>query len=826
MSKDPEKDKGTPPENGCSRRQFLKTAGMGNLVLGLSALGLGQVSCGQGDAVDTDTKGSLIGAVRLDPAKAYGDVPVLLEKYIKENDDASWALLKQRIDYVYDHIGYSVLPVLESGGLKERIKAEIEAGRKMFFKPNIVNAAVLDLAGDGTPGLATGVVSATNWTFLAALMRFFHDKLGIRYYQMAVGEAGVTTPTLAAIIDCTPEAVLEGCGFKRPDGKTYWAGYPFYFVRRYLAEATKALDPRDDPMSGYADSLSGTYVTPGDAARQGKLAMYELNNAERFDRGRVVLVPDGGDNYPEGITIHKALIGDPGDPGNYPGNVLVNCPVLKVHSNSVITSAIKNIGIGGWPMRAGKDPDPATHDWLYAYPHDDPPGMKGGCPGGPNKGGVYHARWYVRKVNDEGMPLEIAEVPNLGLDGTMVDISLAIRNQVPHTLHVVDAIRPINFEHGGTGAGVALDEGLVFSSEDPVAVDLFSARYLFKTVPRDPLFPSTFERPLSIPRYDAALGAIVTDKSVMDARVSRSKLFRYSAYRGLGQTYYHVSGVDVTSGDPMVLATLDGHFGRIKGGRFEDVMTCEFYYNIPKILWDLQPIVLAYAQATDALTQAALGYNPGYLEEFMALDENGDGVIDDTEAGKDGLWDCQCAGGGIMDNMMGKGMFQKASFFNPSRTLKYSNKAWNVDTSGGTGKHVESMKISADTTAFNAALNMSKGGPGTDAFFNVPYGTGADKIPKWPSLQYARYRGEMGVIHKTLYVEAKAYAEEKGQSFTLFVPDSVPYFPPASYNPDGVQSIVEISDQEFLPGGESNPKYDPEFSAKVFTAWFQGGEKW
>lgn len=793
---------------GISRRQFVKTVGVASLAVGGGALG---VEAAEAEATGVHAKGSLIGAVKLDPAEAYGDVPILLESYIKQNDATAWGLLMQRIDYVHDHIGHSVLPVLKNKNLKDQIKAEIKAGRKLFFKPNIVNAEVLSLKGDGSPGLTSGVVAATNWPFMAALMRFFHDQLGIRYYQMAVGEAGVTTPVFSTLLKCAPEALLEG----RLDGATRWSGYPFYFVRKYLAEATDALDPLDDPTSGYGDSVNGTYITPGEATRLGKLIMYELNDAEKFDRGRLVLVPDGGDNYPEGIIIHKALVGDPSDPSNYPGNVLVNCPILKVHSNGVITNAIKNLGIGGWPMRAGRDSDPDTPDWLYAYPHEEPPGVKGGVPGGPNKAGVYHARWYVRKANDEGMPLEIAEAPNRGLDGTMVDINLAIKSQVRHILHVVDAIRPINFEHGGNGTGVALDEGLVFTSEDPVAVDLLCARYLFTNAP-------TFERSLPIPHYTQ--GAIVTNGTVMDARVSRSKLFSYSAYRKLGQLDYHVKGVDKTTDDSPRLETRNGQLGRIRDGKFEDVMTREFYYDIPKILWDLQPTVLAHAQATDSLTQARLGYDPGYYAEFMALDENGDGVIDDTESGRDGLWDGLCAIGGYSSHFhthtgpRSRGMFQTVS-----RLLKYSDKAWNVDISGGTGQSVDTMRILLDTQyAFNTAFNMAKGKPGTDTFFNIPYGTGADGVvDKWPSLQYARYLVDTNTI-RLLHTLAK----ETNQGFTLFVPDSVPYFPSAPYNPDGLANIVEISYQELLPSGKPNPKYDPNFAAKVFTAWFASGEKW
>ncbi len=776
-----------------------------------------------------DTEGSLIGAVRLDAARASADVPGLLERTIKQ-DDAAWALLKQRIDYVYDHLGYALTPVLNKDDLRQRITAEVEAGRKLFFKPNIVAVNVLDFPGDGTPGLATGVVAATNWTFMAALLRFFHDELGVRFCQMAVGEAGVTTGGYAAILECAAEAVLEG-RIPRPEGELTWVGYPFYFVRQYLAEATTARDALDDPMNGYAESVSGTYLTPGEATRRGKLMMYDLNQAEKPGRGRLVLVPGGGDNYPEGIILHTALVGDPDDPDAYPGSVLVNCPVLKVHCNAVITSAIKNLGIGGWPMRAKHGDDPNNHDWLYAFPHADPPGMKGGVPGGPNKGGVYHARWYVKKVNAEGMPLEIAETPNHGLDGTMVDINLAIRSQIPITLHAVDAVRPVDLEHGGTGIGVAHDEGLVLVSENPVAVDLLGARYLFTTEPRDPAAPHTFERPLSVPRYDEVQGAIVADESVMDARVSRSRLFDYAAGRGLGQLDYFVEGADVTAADPatgesLLLVTADGHLGRVRDGRFEDVVTSEFYYDVPKILWDLQPVVLAHARATDALTRAALGYDSGYLAELMALDENGDGVIDDTEAGKDGLWDCQCAGGGISLNLHAHGHTHHGNFHAPSRILKFADKAWNVDTLSGTGVSVDTMRIGSDSMAFTTALDLSRGEPGTDAFFNIPIGTGADGITRWPSLQFARYVSEAGMIRTMLYPQAKAYAEETGQELTLFVPDAAPYFPSASYNPDGLPGIVEISDKELLPSGDPNPKYDPDFAAKVFTAWFQNGERW
>jgi len=771
-----------------------------------------------------DADGSLIGAVRMDPVDAHGDVPGLLERTIKDADAEAWSQLKSKIDYVYGRLGHALRPVLAHEGLAERIKTELAAGRRLFFKPNVVCAVVLDYVGDGTPGLTTGVVAATPWQSVAALLRYFHDDVGVPYHQMAIGEAGVTTPMLSTFFGCAPEAVLEG-RVPRDDGSVLWMGYPFYFARRYLAESTQPLDALDDPMAGYEESATGTYLTPGEAGRLGKLMMYELNQAECGDRGRLVQVPDGGDNYPDGIVLHKAMVGDPGDPADYPGSVLVNCPVLKVHCNSVITAAVKNLGIGGWPMRA-RHGDAGAHDWLYAFPHADPPGMKGGVPGGPNKGGVYHSRWFVKRVNEEGMPLEIAETPNMGLDGTMVDIDLAIRSQVALWLHVVDAIRPVDFEHGGTGIGVARDEGFVFASEDPVAVDLLCARYLFTQAPRDPDEPGAFRRLLPVPRYDAASGAIVGDETVLDDRVSRSRLFGYAAGRGLGATDYHVAGLDVTGVEPVPLVSAGGRPGRLAGGRVEDIVTSVLYYDVPKILWDLQPTVLAFARATDELTRAAKGHDPGYLAEFLALDEDGDGVIDDSESGRDGLWDCQCAGGGIADNLIGRGRIEQGSFFAASRLLKYADKAHNVDVSSGTGHRVDTMRIWADTAAFAKAFDMARAEPGTDVFFGIPYGTGPDGVPRWPSLQYARYLVEKGMIRGALYEQARLHAQATDQEFTVYVPAAVPYFPAASYDGEGIPGLVAISATETLPDGSPDPAYDPEFASKVFTARFASGEAW
>jgi hypothetical protein len=795
-------------KRGVPRWQFLVTSAVFVALFGVVGIGLGGLVYARGPEVDgPEGGGALIGVVRLNPQLSYVGVPDLLEKHIKKQDETAWPEITEKINYTYKGLSNALTPVLMTENLKEGILADIKAGKKLFIKPNLVVPRTLDLAGDGTPGSRASVYACTDWAFIAALMRFFHDDLGIRYYQMALGEAGTLMPAYSALLKCTPEALIEGCGFKRPDGTPYHAGWCMNWIRKYLSETTKPLDPKDDPLNGYMDSIEGNYVTPGQATRDGKLMVYDLNNAEWFDRGRRVDVPDGGDNYKEGIVLHKAIVGDPADPENYPGCVLVNAPILKVHAITIITNAIKNLGIGAWPMCAGNDSDAKTCDWLYSYPPDSPPGLKGGVPGWAGTvpwrgGGVYHDRWYVTEANEEGLPLKITDKPNMGIDGTMVDIALAIQGQVPHMLHVVDAVNIIDIEHGGRGSGVPREEGLILASTDPVALDLLCSRYMFKNLPRDPKSPDQFARSVPVPRYDAGAKAIITEPGV-DHRVTRCKLFDYAARRRLGKVNYFVAGKDLTVATPAALVSKEGHFGRTEDGKFVDLVTQNLYFHQSNTLWDLQASALAYAKATDALT----GSN--YNDEFMVLDEDGNGVIDDRECGKDGMWDCVVGLTGIGCSMMGKGEVEPGIIFMNSRLLKFADPTWN------TGK-VAPLKTFLDTIAFPLALRLAtdKQSSGADLFFGVSFGA-SDGKPKWPSLQFARYALEQSILYDRIYPTAEVFSKKTGKTFKLYVPKGVPYAPPSppgkppwGYNPKGLPNVVELDPT------------NPDYSKLVFSVEF------
>ena len=82
------------------------------------------------------------------------------------------------------------------------------------------------------------------------------------------------------------------------------------------------------------------------------------------------------------------------------------------------------------------------------------------------------------------------------------------------------------------------------------------------------------------------------------------------------------------------------------------------------------------------------------------------------------------------------------------------------------------------------------------------------------------------MIRGALYEQARGYAEETGQTFSLFLPTAAPYFPSATYDGDGTPGLVVISGRETLPDGSPDPDYDPEFASKVFTARFASGERW
>ncbi len=779
--------------------------------------------------VSIDSSGAPIGVARMAP-ETFLQIPALLQRYINDADQAAWDTIKGKIDYTYACLESALGPLAEATGFGEEVRGQVKKGKKVLFKPNLVNPVCIH---PFTHGEGVGSPACTQWPFIAALMRWFHDNLEISYYSMAVAEAGTTISNVSRLFGLSvnpgqpfpTEAVFEG------RYKNFYGGWGFYFARKYLSE----VHPRghsDDPMSGYEESLSGKYLPPGQAFRQ--LMIYDLNRL--FDipsKWKDVAVPDGA-NFKE-ITLHKVIVGgDPRDAEDfrdYPGCILVNVPRLKIHTQALLTNAVKNLGIGLYPMEAASRENPDSTRWKYSFPFEPTPTMKSEIP---------HSVWFAKVDDKTGLPVrdekgQYVVTKTAGLSGTMVDIVKAVQNQGVFSIHVVDAIEAVNIRHDGYPTSVKIPEGYVFAALDPVALDLLCARYLFKSVPMDAArkikkeksLKTDFLQKVPLPRVE---GSNIVTVDGYDSPIPRYDLFQYAQERGLGQQSYYVVGFDQVSRAP--LASVEGHLGRIKEGKFSELLTGNLYYCGTKILWDLQETVLHYAKANDRLTGSA--YRDGFLKAF---DENGDGIIDYNEMGKNGFWHPLMrvfanAGQALGSNPYG---FLQSSFLRISQELKLTSPQWNSQGHDFAG---DFMLVRACWLAFRMSQAPEER---KDPFFpSITWGKG-----KWPSLQFAQYALGATSIYGlefpkranllSLYGFAFQYADKKmnGGKYTGLGPPSNPEAI-QNYKEDAARGGAFMDFMVFVPKGYGNLNgirlpniQETEDPDRVFTASFnQGREVW
>ena len=228
---------------------------------------------------------------------------------------------------------------------------------------------------------------------------------------------------------------------------------------RYLADRHDA-GHTDDPMAGYEESLAGECLPPGRA--RDRLRLYDINKiADDGSNGRDVPVSDGI-NFRE-ITLHKIVVGgdpaDRADRADWPGCVLVNVPKLKIHQLELITCAIKNLGVGLYPMEAREKTASGELRWKYATPHRPTPTLKTVLP---------HTIWVGEADEETGMPRRDEKGNYVfrqtgGMEATMADVIQAAKEQDVLMLHVVDAIEATNVYHAGP-VSVPVPEGFVFAS--------------------------------------------------------------------------------------------------------------------------------------------------------------------------------------------------------------------------------------------------------------------------------------------------------------------------------------------------------------------------
>jgi hypothetical protein len=775
---------------------------------------------------ESDSTGALVGVVRMDSERSYAGLGDLLEEYINHTSQEAWGKITAKIDYTYEGLDLALFPLQEKTGFEHEIKSRLENGQKLLFKPNLVNAHCID---PETHGPATGSTACTEWAFIAALMRWFHDKLGINYHQMALGEAATIIPSAAAEYSMlkgkgktvTPEAVIEG------RSEDFYGGWGFYFARKYLAEAS-GTNAIDDPMKGYEESVAGVYIPVGDATD--KLMVYDLNRI--FDdpgKGREIEIPDGI-NF-NAITLHKVVVG--GDPDVLedikanPGCVLINVPKLKVHAMTLFTNIIKNIGIGLYPMQFAKT---GTNQWDYAIPHKTVPGIKGGIP---------HQVWNPDMDFERGLPKCDANGRPIvgktgGLTATMIDIIKGVMGQDISMVHIVDAIEAINVDHQGIGIGTKEKEGMVFASLDMVAGDLASARYMFSNVPIKEAVESGLDDghdghfPQKVPVPTAQGNNIVTSMGY-DCPLSRDRVFEMAEKRGLGKTDYYVVGHDMLTNSP--LASIKGHLGSVSDRTFADMITSTTYFDAFCLPWDMQKTCFSYLEAVDQLTNSSL------KKEFLdAFDEDQDGVVTFEEFGRKGEHGMLLHFGAdyISKTATEKLGYLKGRFNIFSRIVRNSNPKMNLD---GNDFLLEHQYGAVCLTAFF----MSMMGESPDFFVpKMTWGNG-----NWPSFALAQF----AYLGSTLY--GRSFPDKIGPSSlyscALFYADLTQnngtYAGPFRNRPDpnSVNRYVsDVSNEDKLPldftlfvpmgfdniGGVTVPNVEvTNDPAKIFTAIFAGGKE-
>ncbi len=673
---------------------------------------------------NVDSKGSAVGVVRMDVNRSYAGIGELLQNYIDRSDESAWEKIRAKIDYTYEKLDLALAPLEAETGFSRQIRSRIKRGQKLLFKPNLVNIFNID---PQTHGPGQGSTACTEWPFVAALMRWFHDKLDISYHQMALGEAATTMACAAGLFSMlnpsgtpvTTEAVIEG------KAAEFYGGWGFYFARKYLAQSHNP-SHSDDPMKGYQESVAGAYIPPGQA--RDRLMVYDLNRI--FDdpaKGRDIAVADGA-NF-RSITLHKAVAGgdptNPEDVRNYPGCVLVNVPKLKVHQVTLLTSAVKNLGIGLYPMQVAEEGLAGSFRWKYSVPHAPIPGLKAGLP---------HAVWLAEADLETGAPLrdsagKYAVKKTGGILGTMADVIKAVSSQDVYMIHVVDAIEAINLDHTGLLPGMKIAEGLAFAGLDPVATDLLCARYMFSNVPLDealkvPLDDGSgghFPQRVPVPIVD---GNNIVTQMGYDCPLSRDMSLHYAEKRGLGQRQYYVVGRDAVTDRPLV--SVQGRLGTVSDGAFSNLVTEALYFDVYKIAWDLQQTCLQYLETVDKLVGSSLK-----KELIEAFDEDGDGIISYEEFGKNGLVGPFAALMGIAFSLIGRERlgYLRGSFAMSATVLKWSDPQWNRDG------HDVFQRFSYGPACFVAYTMSQMELEARDPFLpTLTWGKG-----KWPSYQLASY---------------------------------------------------------------------------------------
>jgi hypothetical protein len=452
---------------------------------------------------------------------------------------------------------------------------------------------------------------------------------------------------------------------------------------------------------------------------------------------------------------------------------------------------------------------------------------------------VPHQRWILQTDEDTLKPLRDDQGEFIwrrtgGMEATIADGIQAVKGQNIMMLHIGDAIECTNIYHSGY-TGEIVPEGFVFASNDPVAMDNMAARYLFNMVPMadteriQKQYRIKSDIIQKIPSAKLEGENIVTTEGY-DSCYSRYHALKHCEERGLGQLDFYVTGKDLRQGGN--LASLNGRLGRVDKDTFSELVTATDYHASGKPLMDFQAGLMAYLELNDKLTGAN---HKQQLLQFQ--DENGDGVIDYLESGKNaGSMAGFAYNQVLMSSQVDPLQALKLHFLFSMAPMRWIRKEWNNE-----GLETGERGMPGQAAAQAYRMSQAKGEFPDPLYPGRTWGNG-----KWPSMQYrfdlmkyARVYGPMfpnriNVIMAP-YGQAFAYADikwngakyynrqaiEKGEDiignyhqaatggekllpFTLYVPHGY-----GSYNGQQIPNVQETDKPEL-----------------IFTAVFAGKEFW
>lgn len=70
----------------------------------------------------------------MDAAQAYAHIPQLLKKVIDDGDVEAWQSIVKRIDYIYQHVDYSLVSLDKETDFIQTVKSEVQSGKKTTFQ--------------------------------------------------------------------------------------------------------------------------------------------------------------------------------------------------------------------------------------------------------------------------------------------------------------------------------------------------------------------------------------------------------------------------------------------------------------------------------------------------------------------------------------------------------------------------------------------------------------------------------------------------------------------------------------------------------------------